>query len=181
MTDQPTPSAPSPAAPGPPAPAPAIPAPDATRKSGNKRPIIVVGILVAFLAIVLYATRDNTAADDLKAGDCFDVPTGQTVTTVVHHPCTEAHTAEVFHVVEYSGQEMTTPLTLVIDDFASTACGPVFATYVGKPADAMPDLTINYFYPSVDGWSQGDRTITCYITKTDESSMSASLKGSAGQ
>jgi len=142
--------------------------------------VIIIGVIVAFLAIVLYMTKDNTAADDLKAGDCFDIPTGDTVKTVVHHACTEPHTAEVFHVVEYSGSDMTTPITLVIDQFASTACEPVFATYVGKAAAAMPDLTIGYFYPTADGWSRGDRTITCYVSKADESSMSSSLKGSAG-
>lgn len=176
MTDQPIPPA-APSIAPPPSPAPAL---ASGAKPGGRRAAIIVGVLVVFLAVVLYMVKDNGAAQDLKVGDCFDIPTTDTVKTVVHHACTEAHTAEVFHVAEFTGSDMQTPLTFVIDGFVTTTCGPAFTTYIGKAADAVPDLSVGYFYPSVDGWQHGDRTITCYVSKTDESSLSASLKGSAG-
>ncbi len=175
MTDQPAPVA-SPVAP-PEAPAP--PTAVAGPKPGSKRAIVIVGAIVAFLVVVLFVVKDNGAADDLKVGDCFDIPTATSVSTVTHHPCTESHTAEVFHVVEYTGTESTRPISFVLEGFVDTACRPVFATYVGKELDSVPDLTLNYFYPSSDGWSSGDRTITCYATRTDEGPMTTSVKGSA--
>jgi hypothetical protein len=177
MTDQPAPEAQiDPVPPGPP-PGALLPAPGP--KPGNKRAIVIVGAIIAFLVVVLFVVKDNGAADDLKVGDCFDNPTATSVSTVVHHPCTESHTAEVFHVVEYTGTETVRPISLILEGFVDTACRPVFATYVGKEIDAVPDLAVNYFYPSVDGWSSGDRTITCYATRTDEGPMTTSVKGSA--
>jgi hypothetical protein len=57
-------------------------------------------------------------------------------------------------------------------------CAPAFETYVGTSIDSNPDLAVGYFYPDSDGWSSGDRTITCYITRTDEGPMTQSLKAS---
>ena len=44
----------------------------------------------------LHDTQTKAAAD-LKAGDCFNVPTTTTFQTVETRPCAEAHTGEVFH------------------------------------------------------------------------------------
>ena len=143
------------------------------------RAVIVVGLIVAFMAVVLYMVKDNTAADDLKVGDCFDIPTASEIKTVTHHPCTEAHTAEVFHVVEFSGNDMNTPLTFVIEGFADTTCTPVFATYTGIEFDNAPDLTFGWFYPTVESWQSGDRTITCYVTRVDAAPMTKSVKAGA--
>jgi hypothetical protein len=51
--------------------------------------------------------------------------------------------------------------------------------YAGREINADPDLSIGYFYPSRDGWSSGDRTITCYVARSDEGPMTQSVKGSA--
>ena len=50
---------------------------------------------MAFLAIVLFVVRNNVSADDLKVGDCFDIPNGTSIQTVEHHRCNENHNAEV--------------------------------------------------------------------------------------
>ncbi len=172
-------AAPPPAIHSAPPPAVSPPAPTAA-KAGGKGAIVIVGVIIAFLAVVLFVVRNNGAAEDLKAGDCFELPTATSVQTVVHHPCTEAHTAEVFHVAEYTGTDMKTPITFVLEGFVNTACSPVFTTYVGKDPVSVPDLTIGYFYPSSDSWSSGDRTITCYVSRSDNGSMTKSVKGSAG-
>ena len=122
MTDEPVPFAPPPDAPPPVAP-PAVPPPP-VRQMSRRRSIVAFGVILAFLGIVLYVVKDNTAANDLKAGDCFDIPSADTVKTVVHHACTEPHTAEVFLVVQFSGSDMQTPLTFVLENFVGTTCGP---------------------------------------------------------
>lgn len=148
-------------------------------RSDKLRLFLILGGIVAFLAIVLWVVRDNQSAGDLAVGQCFDVPSGGTdVSTVTRHECTEAHDAEVFHVAEYTGD--TYPISLSLDSFIDDTCVPVFATYVGENFASSEDLTIGYFYPNRDGWDGGDRTVTCYVVRVDEAKLTQSVMGSAG-
>ena len=83
--------------------APVGPTPPAAKKPGGRGALIIVGLLVVFLAVVLFVVRNNVAAGDLKVGDCFDIPNGTTVRTVQSRPCAESHHAEVIFVGEYDG------------------------------------------------------------------------------
>jgi hypothetical protein len=152
--------------------------PPGVRQPGKWRVIVPIVIIVAFLAIVLWAVRDNQSADDLAAGTCFDIPTATEVSTVTRHDCTEAHDAEVFHNVEYSGDASSYPISLTFDGFASDTCTPVFATYVGEALEDS-DLTFGYFYPTRDSWNDGDRTVTCYAFRVDEAKLTQSVRASA--
>ncbi|HEX7222637.1 MAG TPA: septum formation family protein [Candidatus Limnocylindrales bacterium] len=155
---------------------PTNPAADATaRKSGGRGAVIIVGVIVAFLAIVLFIVRNNVAADDLAVGDCFNIPTATSIQTVEKQPCTESHNAEVIFVGDHDGT--TYPISLTLDSYIEDNCVPAFETYVGRSIDSDPELSVGYFYPSRDGWDDGDRTITCYISQPDESPMTESLKG----
>ena len=134
-------------------------------------------MIVAFLAIVLYLVRNNVAADDLTVGTCFDIPTATSIQTVEQHPCTESHNAEVIFVGDHDGE--TYPISLTLDRYVEENCVPAFEPYVGTDLESSADLALGYFYPNRDGWDSGDRTITCYVAKADESPMTESLKGSA--
>jgi len=146
-----------------------------TPKPGRRRTFLIIGAIVVFLAVVLFVVRNNAAADDLKVGDCFDVPTQTTIETVTKHPCNESHGAEVIFVGEYSGD--TYPISLTLDSYIEASCVPAFESYVGKNINSQAELSIGYFYPSRDSWDSGDRTVTCYALQTDESPMTESVKG----
>jgi hypothetical protein len=164
------------------APAPAPPASqDATpaRQAGGRRPVLIIGAIVVFLAVVLFAVRNNVSADDLEVGTCFNIPDGTTVQTVERQPCTESHNGEVFFVGDYDGTSF--PIALSLDSYIDANCVPAFESYIGTDIDAATDLAIGYFHPSRDGWDNGERTITCYVARSDESSMTESLKGSGSQ
>ena len=154
---------------------PVAPAPAAQGNQGKMRPIIIVGAIVALLAVILFAVRNNTAADDLKVGECFNIPNGTTVRTVEKQPCTESHNAEVIFVGDYDGD--TFPISLSLERFIESACVPAFTSYIGRDVDSEPELSIGYFHPTRDGWDSGDRTVTCYVAQPDESPMTQSLKG----
>jgi len=154
---------------------PGAPADPAAAKSGKLRPVIIIGVIVAFLAIVLFAVRNNVAADDLKVGDCFNIPNGTTVKTVDKHPCNESHNAEVIFIGEYTDGS-TYPISLSLNRFVKSSCAPAFETYVGRAIDSDPELSVGYFSPTREGWDRGDRTITCYVAQPDESPMTKSLK-----
>jgi len=148
-------------------------------RSDKLRLFLILGGIVAFLAIVLWVVRDNQSAADLAVGQCFDVPAGSAdVSTVTRHECTAAHDAEVFHVADYTGA--TYPISLTLDSFIDDTCVPAFATYVGEDFDSNEDLTIGYFYPNRSGWDGGDRTVTCYVVREDEAKLTQSVKSSAG-
>ena len=150
--------------------------PKATR-SDKLRLGLILGAIVAFIAIVLVATMNNQSAGDLAIGQCFDLP-GRTedISTVEKHACTEAHDAEVFHVTNYDG---TTYPILGVEDFVDTACMPVFATYVGKPFEDANEYNVGWFYPNREGWDRGDREVTCYVIKSDNSKLTQSVKAAA--
>ena len=199
MTDQPTPGGalpPEPASPDAPPPAYASAAPPAQApyppaaveppapwtapeaeapKPSRRRTFLIIGAIVVFLAVVLFVVRNNAAADDLKVGECFDVPNQTTIETVTKHPCNESHGAEVIFTGEYSGD--TYPISLTLDSYIEDTCVPAFESYVGQGIDSQVELSIGYFYPSRDSWDSGDRTITCYALHTDESPMTESIKG----
>jgi hypothetical protein len=157
-------------------PAPAAPAQAASATRGDKRRLVLIlGGIVVFLVVVLFAVRNNQSADDLAVGTCFDVPGRDTdISTVTSHPCAEAHDAEVFHVAEYTGNSY--PISISLDSFIDDACVPAFATYVGEAYDTNEDLTLGYFYPSRDAWDNGDRTVTCYVAREDKAKMTESVK-----
>jgi len=155
-----------------------IPPPVAEKQPSKSPLFLILGGIAVFLAVVLWAVRDNQSAADLAIGTCFDQPASTAdISTVTKHACTEAHDAEVFHVAEYTGS--TYPISLSLDSFIDTACVPVFATYVGETFDESVDLTIGYFYPNREGWDSGDRTVTCYAIRADEAKLTQSVKVAA--
>ena len=156
------------------------PAAPAAKRSDKLRLALILGGIVAFLAIVLFLVRDNQSAGDLAVGTCFDEPAGDAdISTVTRQECIEAHDAEVFHVGEYT-EGSDYPISLALDRYLDGACVPAFATYTGEDFDTSEDLTIGYFYPSRDGWDSGDRTVTCYIVRSDEAKLTESVKAATG-
>ena len=149
------------------------------KPAGSRRPVIIVGLIVAFLAVVLFIVKNNVSADDLKVGTCFNIPDGTSISTVEQHSCTESHNGEVFFVGEYDGESF--PISISLDSYIDDNCVPAFGSYVGTAFEDAADLTIGYFHPNRDGWDDGERTITCYVARTDQGAMTQSLQGSGSQ
>ena len=73
--------------------------------------IFRIGIIVVIAAgAFLLRDRLSSNAGELKVGDCFDEPAGGgEIADVQHHPCTEAHTAEVVYLGKMTGDNDTYP------------------------------------------------------------------------
>src|SRR4051812_47714589 len=148
MTDDPQPAPPE----FEPAPAVAPPTPlspppaRATRRPSNLRALVVIGVIAAFLVIVLFAVRNNESASDIAIGTCFDRPTGSTISTVEKHSCSEPHDAEVFHVADYTPGGAY-PGDSTLESYIDDACAPVFESYIGEPVATSADLTYGWYYP----------------------------------
>lgn len=142
--------------------------------------LLRVGIIAA-IAGGAWIFRDYITgnATDLAVGDCFDSPSTveETVEDVSHHPCTDAHTAEVFYVADYTAAT-DYPGVDAFDTFTQANCPPAFQAYTGLDfyGPDAEDYDIGLFYPLEEGWNRGDKEITCYIVRVDSGTMAASLK-----
>jgi hypothetical protein len=66
---------------------------------------------------------------------------------------------------------------VTLRSYATDGCAAPFATYVGTSMDETV-LAVGYFRPTEEGWKDGDRAFTCYLSKDDSSTMTQSMKGS---
>lgn len=135
--------------------------------------------IIAVIAIGAFVLRDRLSgnAGSLEVGDCFDEPVGATlITDVQHHPCNEAHTSEVIFVGNMTGANETYPTDEVIDGYAEANCLPAYTTYTGRSFETDTEMNIAWFYPTTDGWKDGDRGVTCYAIRLDGTAISTSIK-----
>jgi Septum formation len=140
--------------------------------------IAVIGAIA--LGAFIFRDRLSGNAAELALGDCFDVPPGETdISDVQHHPCTEAHTGEVFAVLTHTAAKgEAPPARESLFTFLTTQCGTAFTSYTGLNVETQEVLDYGAFYPSDKDWNDGDRRITCYAYRIDEGPMSTSVKKS---
>jgi hypothetical protein len=149
----------------------------------------VVGIiLVGGYALVGYLGQAHRDADgritsagsvtlsELRVGDCFDAPSGGTISRVTGRPCPQTHAFELFAIATDSVHD-SYPDQATMGSFLASACIPAFADYVGTPYGSST-LAILPVTPSEDGWSHGDRTFFCALYDPAQSRLTGSLRGS---
>jgi hypothetical protein len=140
--------------------------------------VLIVAVIV--VGGIIFRDRLTGNASDLKAGDCFDTDTATEVKDVQHHPCTEAHTAEVVLVVNHTAAKGAPyPADSEIDTWADATCVPAILSYVGPTAD-LSALNYGIFYPKDSDWTDGERQMICYVMRLDLGSMTQSLRSAAG-
>ncbi|HEX8025588.1 MAG TPA: septum formation family protein [Candidatus Limnocylindrales bacterium] len=139
---------------------------------------IRIGIVVVLVVVALILRPYISGnAGDLNVGDCFDPPTDTAteVNDVQHHPCSDPHGAEVFFVGKLPDAsampDQATRQQWVLDN-----CYPAYQTYTGTDVSTSIDWEVAWFRPTDDGWSKGDRVVTCYAERRDGTKTSGSLK-----
>jgi hypothetical protein len=141
--------------------------------------VAIIAIIV--LGVVVFRAYLSGSAGDLKVGDCFDPPS--TVNTVVkevqHHPCTDAHQAEVFFVGNYDQTSTGYPSKDAFQTFVLDRCIGAFQTYTGQAYQQAPELDIQPFWPTEEGWGKGDKEVTCFTVRVDGGTMTTSVKAQA--
>ncbi|MBA2718264.1 MAG: septum formation family protein [Chloroflexi bacterium] len=135
--------------------------------------------IIAVIAVgaIIFRDRLSGGAGDLKIGECFDEPVGvEEVSDVQHHPCTEAHTAEVVFLGDMTGANETYPAESAFEDFLVKNCVPAWEAYTGKTLQTDPVLTLGYFVPTTSSWGDGDHMITCHAARIDGAPMTSSVR-----
>jgi hypothetical protein len=117
---------------------------------------------------------------ELRAGDCFNIPAEvadeEEIQEVEAVPCADLHENEVFVVSNYVAADFF-PGEAAIWDFADQFCLTAFETYVSAVyLDSA--LEFGYFYPSREGWADGDHAITCVLYDFTGDMLTGSMRGS---
>lgn len=140
--------------------------------------------IIAIIAVGAFILRDRISgnAGDLAVGDCFDEPTNatETVEDVQHHPCNEAHTAEVVFVGGMAGATDAYPSDDQFFDAILGQCVPAYNSYTGRDFETDTDYDLGYFVPTSEGWSGGDREIICYAYRPDGVPQTTSIRAGGG-
>lgn len=129
-------------------------------------------------AIVKAGDLDVT---ELQAGDCFDMPAGSEsatdITEVKAIPCSDAHENEVYVATNYLSSDGY-PGEAAMWEYADQFCVTAFDTFVSTAyEDSLLDF--GYFYPSEEGWAQGDQAITCVLYDFNGALLTGSMRGTA--
>lgn len=166
----------SPPPPGPQGYVPPPPMPSSRRRNWVVGLVVVV-VIIAVIGVGFFIFRDGLAGNvnDLKVGDCIDEPANTTsVSDVQHQPCNKPHDAEVFAVIidTTSGDY---PGDIHFSNLANSQCADAASTYLGIDFNSRGDIGGGFFYPSTGSWAKGDRTVTCYLDRSDGQQLAGSL------
>ncbi|MET9957730.1 DUF4190 domain-containing protein [Streptomyces sp. NPDC006326] len=173
------------------------------RKGERGRPLAVAGLAVSVvmtLSVVAVTGRygpvllDRLEAlpqyedvegeladiDELRAGDCFNVPGGDLLdeSPLIHRvACTQVHHAEVTSSTRFEDEVF--PGTQQVKKWAADACWKAQDAYA-MDTWALPSYAqMYYFTPSREAWSDGDRRLLCVIGTTGQDHR-GSLRKDAG-
>ena len=138
------------------------------------------GIAVILIVGFLFQQFVSKNAGDLAVGDCFDVPAGTSgiVEDVDPNPCTDAHDAEVVFVGDYAPATDTYPSESEFTDFETDHCIAAFNTFTGLDFNTDELYGMGVFEPTAAGWDDGDREVTCYLRRLDNTKLVTSIKKS---
>jgi hypothetical protein len=142
----------------------------------------LAGTAVALVALV-GCTGDDGGPDDglsaepfqlgLEVGDCFDRPSDPDVTSVPSVPCRRPHDLEVIATFTLDDGEYRRP---AVSQAAGEGCQERFTDYVGAPQDSSGLVLVPYA-PDRLAWDQGDRVVTCAVSRPD-GQLEGSVAGS---
>jgi hypothetical protein len=141
--------------------------------------LLRVGVIGAIIigAIILRPYLSGNAGN-LQVGDCFDLPDGTTdiVDDVQHRPCTDPHYGEVIFVGDYQPGDAGYPSDEAFRSFESEHCTAAFTSYTG--IDYFTDTVYDFstFWPTLEGWQDGDHEISCHLVRVDGAQQTGSLK-----
>ncbi len=137
--------------------------------------IAVAGIIGAIYSGFTDAERDdsgsivdsgNLSVFKLKVGDCLSEDFGDQTkvadTTAV--PCAEPHFYEVYYSSAVSYQDRPSDMP----DKANDICDSQFLSHYGIVSEDT-DYTFSSLFPTVESWANGDRDVSCLISKYDKS------------
>lgn len=152
--------------------------------------VVVVLVLLGGVAGYHYITSDSAKRDnngqvnqkgslgvtDLKVGDCFDMPSGDSdIASVTAIPCTQAHDSQIF--AEPAISESTYPGTDTLQTEGKTACDATDAQ--ASISSSVPsDVDVEIFFPEEDTFNSGTDYFSCAIQSPSKDLTESFVTGS---
>jgi hypothetical protein len=140
----------------------------------------LIGVL-GFVAILVSAIAtgdfddDSLGVDELRAGQCINVPSDEQISTVAERDCDEPHDAEVYLVRRLEGSSY--PGDEAVQRRADEVCsGPAFEDYFAV-SYAHSALAVQYLWPGEDNWRDGDHDVVCAAVRGDGRPLTSSMAG----
>ena len=121
----------------------------------------------------------GTPVEELRLGDCFSFgqgTTGGVVVEVERQDCTTPHDNEVFF--EDEAPDVEFPGDQALSEAADQLCYDAFPGFVGVEFEESV-IGYDFLQPTEEGWSAGDRIISCYLY-VDGQTLTSSLRGYGG-
>ena len=132
------------------------------------KPVISLVVFAVFGVGFIAAQLDGSEPiDQLAVGDCFDAGDAAEVYSVPVIDCNELHSSELYGTVEVTAFDSTYPDEEVLFNWVNEKCEEQFSGYVGEPYEDSR-YWIEVFYPTEDGWDEGDRGALCTVVLVDE-------------
>lgn len=115
---------------------------------------------------------------NLGLGECFQLPSGDTVLRVEERPCSSLHDAEVYAIQEHPAPaDDPYPAAAELEAFALDACQGPFEEFVGRPYESSV-LDIYFLYPLELRWTLiDDRMIICAAYDPSGEEIEGTLEG----
>jgi hypothetical protein len=132
------------------------------------KPVISLVVFAVFGFGFVAAQLDGSEPiDQLVVGDCFDAGDAAEVYSVPVVDCNELHSSELYATVEVAGFDSAYPGDDVLYDWVNARCEEQFSDYVGEPYEDSR-YWIEVYFPTEDGWDEGDRNSLCTVVLLDE-------------
>jgi putative regulator of septum formation len=146
-------------------------------RSSALRMALVLAAVVGIVAVAFVILRGggSSAPDNLAVGDCIDVPTSDSISSIPKRSCSQPHGAEVFHVFNAPGGGAY-PSDPDWGPMIYPVCDPAFEAYTGTKVEDRTDIDYQFFVPTQDRWAAGEHGITCFITSIDGSPLARSYR-----
>ena len=120
---------------------------------------------------VVEGEGESTDVFTIEVGDCLnDAEAGETVSDVPVVDCAEPHDSEAFKSIIMDDGDF--PGQAAIDTASEEGCVTAFAEFAGISYEEST-LGVSWYFPTEDGWSNGDREILCLVYSINEDGTAA--------
>jgi hypothetical protein len=139
--------------------------------------VVIVALILIGVGIALGRAFQESGVkySDLKAGDCFQQPSGRfnKVKTV---PCTADHDLEVYAVLDDPAPPKAPfPGGDALVRYANPLCLAQFRTYAGVAFEQV-NLRDVYITPRQSAWNDGARRLVCAVGTNNGERTNKSIK-----
>lgn len=134
--------------------------------SGGFNPrLLLIPVVVVLAGIGFWMTRGTTSADDLKAGDCFVMPTAaEEFERLNTEACDSPHDGQIIAEVELDGPNDYPSETSDYWQSVFNACAQEADRLLTRLDELPADTELDFFSPVAQGWERmGDRMSLCYV------------------